>query len=599
MKSIYMLLLLGLSLANQLIAQTSGLHQESAILPDTNTKITLKSAFENLGSWGHYPLNVTLRNTSDKSQTFQLDTVSSSEAAGYRGSKTKEIKTSGKFSFTCPAGIEKSFSVLIPLAMASYGANDYSWSRHSNNDEKSNLLLLKFTSGNDIFTSSISGNHIELKSYAVSLGFSQKIPYSSKKRHLLEATTVDLLTLPLSQQSLVGYDTIFLLYEDWEKLSKDRKKTLITWTQRGGNLTILVDILMKNQIKELQNFFPGIDPSLLPVQAPCINGHVFIGTKKQITAKLAKQPPLPIQKISLKTLKHNFTNHWPLQEQVGSKEFGVVPIIILLIIFASLVGPLNFFVFAKQGKRHKLFLTTPLIALSMSAVLVCFIVFKDGFGGNGKRVLLKEIDAQSNTSYSIQEQFCRTGMLFGDKFELPNGLFINQVPISKSRWARVSNEKQNVKEDYTIIKGEATSSYLGNYFSSRSEHGHLVTGEQITQESITITPKAGGFEVISTLKESLDSLYFVKDSSYYLVTNLTTGNPAIAQLSNYSEWEKWVNTQCRRFAPTAMGMLRHRSTREDSFIAFSSNAVGIDTHPSIKWGTEAIITGVLTTNTSQ
>ena len=143
---------------------------------------------------------------------------------------------------------------------------------------------------------------------------------------------------------------------------------------------------------------------------------------------------MPHNKINLETLKQDFSRsngystNWPLHEKLGTQDFGTLITALLLVAFAVLVGPVNFFVFAGQGRRHRLFFTTPLISLGMSALLILYIVMKDGFGGDGYRVVLREVDQQENNSHLIQEQICRTGMLFSGSFELDNDLTITQVP---------------------------------------------------------------------------------------------------------------------------------------------------------------------------
>ena len=74
-----------------------------------------------------------------------------------------------------------------------------------------------------------------------------------------------------------------------------------------------------------------------------------------------------------------------------SKTAHIVFFILVLIAFGILVGPVNLFVFAKSGQRHRLFITTPIISVGASLLLIVLILFQDGFGGRGSRLLLMEV----------------------------------------------------------------------------------------------------------------------------------------------------------------------------------------------------------------
>src|SRR5690606_21574539 len=91
------------------------------------------------------------------------------------------------------------------------------------------------------------------------------------------------------------------------------------------------------------------------------------------------------------SIASDFSTSWPLQQSYGSQEFRYGLFIGVLVLFAIIVGPVNLFVFAKVGKRHRLFITTPIISLATSLLLVGLIILQDGFGGSGFRRVLMEV----------------------------------------------------------------------------------------------------------------------------------------------------------------------------------------------------------------
>src|SRR5690606_18267044 len=113
--------------------------------------------------------------------------------------------------------------------------------------------------------------------------------------------------------------------------------------------------------------------------------------------------------------------------------------VVVLIAFGLLVGPVNLFVFAKSGQRHRLFITTPIISLATCALLILLILIQDGTGGRGERIVLMEVrpDADENRAYLHQEQVSRTGVLLGSSFELKESAVISPVPLADSPWTRL------------------------------------------------------------------------------------------------------------------------------------------------------------------
>ena len=58
------------------------------------------------------------------------------------------------------------------------------------------------------------------------------------------------------------------------------------------------------------------------------------------------------------------------REIIDEGKLGTWQIAAILIAFGIIVGPVNLFVIARQGRRHRLFWTTPLISLIASLLLI-------------------------------------------------------------------------------------------------------------------------------------------------------------------------------------------------------------------------------------
>ena len=112
----------------------------------------------------------------------------------------------------------------------------------------------------------------------------------------------------------------------------------------------------------------------------------------------------------------NYTWQWPLALSMGRPEPPGLLIISFVVGFALVIGPLNFLAFAPQGQRHRLFWTTPAIALAASALMGMFIVLSEGLGGRGDRFGIVVNLPQLRKSAIWQEQVSRTGVLASGAF---------------------------------------------------------------------------------------------------------------------------------------------------------------------------------------
>jgi hypothetical protein len=102
---------------------------------------------------------------------------------------------------------------------------------------------------------------------------------------------------------------------------------------------------------------------------------------------------------------------------------------VFLVCFAVVVGPLNLFLFAPAQKRHRLFVTTPLIAVGASLLLGVTILVQDGTGGTGARRAVVMLLPGENQAAVVQEQAIRTGFLTGRSFALPDDVAMTVLPL--------------------------------------------------------------------------------------------------------------------------------------------------------------------------
>ena len=183
----------------------------------------------------------------------------------------------------------------------------------------------------------------------------------------------------------------------------------------------------------------------------------------------------------------------------------VLALVIFLVVFGIVIGPLTVFWFAPAAKRQRLFILVPALSLGASVLLGVVIIVKDGFGGEGVRRALVVLVPGENKAVVYQQQVARTGVLLGKEFTLPED---TQLSFSLDSLSKES-ETREVGRD-----GDRAS---GAWFTSRSRLQHdlrritptrarveLVEGgadgkPPVVQSSLTTTLKnfryrdAGGF----------------------------------------------------------------------------------------------------------
>ena len=286
---------------------------------------------------------------------------------------------------------------------------------------------------------------------------------------------------------------------------------------------------------------------------------------------------------------------WPLQDVFGERSFNPVFFILILIAFGIIVGPVNLFVFAKSGQRHRLFITTPIISLTASALLIFIIIFQDGFGGKGQRIALIEVQPEENTAYIQQQQIARTGVLLKTSFETKANEIISPVVLDESRWARITPRNGGGESRYRITFGDKNTHELsGDWFKSRSEYGHLATSVQATRGRLELLSAIGPPTVTSTFDFPLQKIYYLDRSGGIWQSAGPLASGRKTQLSpcpevDFNKWLRERNDELDLDSKKRLGLV---AEREGHFIALANEGPFINTLPSLNWKDSiALITG--------
>ena len=566
--------------------------------PKTKTRVTVTALIDQLPTSGYAPVRVFINNGTKIPRTWTFRFTSTDSGWSHEGN---EVRSS--FSAPCEAGQNKAYEFLVPLVTAfqqgytssadldvSVSATALppaSGSMDTVYDEGWPSVFLSDTlfkrNGSDL--ASETNAHISGSSH----GGSSSIQFGGQ---------FDPKQMSDDWRAYCGYDACLLTDGDWRDLSPGARSAILQWNRMGGTLTVYasspsidakslgIDDLPAGTKKTIRSWGQLVIRNIPSAQT--LNGSATVKEVDKAWRSMSGRH-------RLHSLRNDFHPTWPLQVAFGSKTAHIVFFILVLIAFGILVGPVNLFVFAKSGQRHRLFITTPIISIGASLLLIVLIIFQDGFGGRGTRVLLMEVrpDNNENAAYLVQEQVARTGVLFSTGFTTSEPGYLTPVLIEESRWARVTESNDGGNGRYTIDLEENGLQVGGDWFQSRSEHGHYFETVRSTRGRIELVSNDPVPVVMSTFEFPLETLYYVTpDGTHWLGEDVQQGRNTKLKAAASTQFDSWVLSQRGRFAPMNQQRLDVTAKRKGHFVATSPDVAAVETLGTIGWKeTQAVITG--------
>lgn len=541
----------------------------------TDTHVEVLALFSQPARSGYFPVRVKIANNLETDRSVELrfkSTVNYDE----------KILTRSTFSIWAGAGKTVTRDIVVPLSSC---PNNYSV----------NATIELEMSGSLGRASNTLQSNRQQHSPEVLLSEALFTPNAS----VLDALTVkrsstrygsgkfaakfDPKQLPSDWLAFSGYDSLLMTDNDWVNVPAGARNAILSWVNLGGQLII-------HSIGSASHASLGIpeDPGYGSVKILPQGSDLKVDEEATLDA-VEKDNPVRLRTTSILS---DFNSSWALQKHYGKQAFHYGIFIVVLIIFGILVGPVNLFVLAKSGSRHRLFITTPIISLAASLVLMVLIIWQDGFGGNGMRRVLMEVrpDAGQNAAFLHQEQFSRTGILASSKFTVDPACFFTAVPIDRSRWSRYTDE-YSTSASFTLKPNAGKLEAGGDWWQSRSEHGHALSAVIPTRGRIERTGSPD--TMVSSFDFPIQTLYFLDtNNEWHRAQSIETGKAFRLTPVDATMAEPEIAKEAAAFATRNRGMLERAKNRKGHFIAITSNAPGINTLPGIQWKeTRTVITG--------
>ncbi len=543
--------------------------------PKTDTHVEVVALFSEPSNGGFLPVRVKVANNLQSDRSIAL---SFNSHVGY----DRRIQTKSDLSITAPAGKTVTRDIMVPLCHV----------LKSGGHQASFTATLRGSLGdaeNTIRASSASSSAGVLMSDALftpnASALNAALTKSSGRSYGNQTFAVKFTPgmLPDDWLAYSGYDSIILTDTDWSDVPAGARNAILSWATLGGQIVIFSTSSATAASLGLPEDL-GFGSSLIRP----ISTDLKLKPTETITLVSSENPA----RLRGDSLNADYQGSWPLQGTFGAKNFRYGIFIAVLIAFGILVGPVNLFVLAKSGRRHRLFITTPLISLAASLILIALIIFQDGFGGEGIRRVLMEVrpDSDRNAAFLHQEQFSRTGILSNSRFDVDPPCLFTPVPITKSRWARFTND-YNTRGTFNLQPSGARLLASGDWWQSRSEYGHALSAVVPTRGRIETTSSPTTF--VSTFDFPIGTLFYLDPSGqWHRADSIATGKPFTLSPVDRTMATPAISAEAMAFTARNRTFLERASKRPGHFVAITRHAPAIDTHRAIRWKqTQTVITG--------
>ncbi|MBC2594412.1 hypothetical protein H5P28_09100 [Ruficoccus amylovorans] len=579
-------------------AKTQQIHTE----PGSNVSIKVTSAFDYLPPTGYYPLRVTIANNTDREKTWTVraDMMSYSYGPGDSSLQSKWQQT-----LTVPGGQTRVFELLCAVIVpARYGHYQIYFTGPATDD---NFWVQ--IPDYDSYSTKVFG----LASETLRLKYGGRISgYLSDMGPELANDSAELAFYPKDWRGYAGVDLMWFQQADWDKLQPDERRPILQWVSQGGDLRILKD----KGVPEDQpvGSLPDSGNGRIGHGAGFVRVYPFLDEEELFQylsgeSPKAPQGTQPTEKYSdavARIYHERGANFWLLpasqrtdlmrtysvprttpdariSNYYAGREVNAPLVILSMIAFGLIVGPLNFWVLARGRKRYRLLFTTPLISLGFCAIIAGFILISDGIGGEGQLTRLFIIPDSGGQEVLFEEQFARTGLLPSREFEPGDGVWV--VPLG----SRITRNGSLHPSGTYGIEGQT---YWGSWFGSRRIQALNMTTVRPTRSGFEIQRRDDGeLYVVSSFPALCPELYYVHKNGHatdavYRAQDVATGRPTRLEPVSRSDFETWLGGTLARFSTATMERLSldatagHVYASVENYTGETPQAISsIDWHP--------------------
>ncbi|MFN8392114.1 MAG: hypothetical protein U0136_17615 [Bdellovibrionota bacterium] len=587
----------------------------SATLSDRSTSnvgIILRSPFDMVPQEGVYPLVVSITNDTSAQHTWSL-TMSSGGWNG--GGETRRTFTVGPHKserfdvfLDLPSRSTGSYSSLpyVQTTMSGYGVEYPSHSLPTTSSGY-NSAFTPYVVMSDSFRGIFDRLHSEWNgNTGAGSGGTKAAKKQIKESYpalasliedhmenvLLVGSQVPTVNLPDDWRGLLSVDQLWLRDSDWTGAPPPIKTAVKQWLLQGGQLLLFSSAFSASTIAEW-----GLVSQDGRLQADYGAGRVYgfeldpNGLSSRAASEivaLGKDGKVPVLSGAAAVQdRHSWTLIPPLG---GNAAVGAI-VVLTIVAYAFLVGPINVFYYARKNRAF-LYVTTPLISIAATLALCVFIIFRDGIGGSGDRYVVVVLSPKDKQQLVVQQHVVRTGLLLHRNFRLPEGTVLRPVSLDDQDDSESAAYRRAYSAHYSNTSldfSRQDAEYVGDWFRNRSTFAHIIQSVGGTRARIELTSNdAGSPRVFSSIDAELDELFYVdRSGSVWRGENVSAGKNVALSRSTQRELSEFLDKQRKLMGHASDELLSRFSSRSNYYFAVSRHGApeAFQTLPSIRWST--------------
>ncbi len=569
--------------------------------------VTVTNKFDILPASGHAPIVVELSNGSNRERSWNFAFRSIHKNHVIFNGQDNIVESS--YNLSCPAGAKQRYELSVPLvSLLSSSYSSYSngtaleldvyasGERKQQGSMGSTPLESEWPSA--LISNQLSVNNLAKLDNEQQSYFNKSSSSRGHSNYIEFAGTFIAEELPSDWRIYSGFNAMLISLDEWRKTPATSQKTIQRWVEQGGQLTICDST---SSLTTSQLFNVTTEPAELKHKGSTALGMGTIQFYQlNSTSSIKNKADLVMSMSDLADntqstqLANGRTSHdWSLYRLLGDKASFVEFFVIILVLFALIVGPVNFFYFAKKGKRHRLFITTPAISIIASLLMIALILMIDGINGKGARVALVEVDPANHQFIIQQDQCLRAGVLVEARGEIAEDVFISPIKMPVSEWTRVSSmNESSLRLKYA--DSENGKQLSGDWLLSRSDLGFYLEQQMPTRAKVELSHNNGQPAATSSFDKVLNEFcYRDADGQVWWAKSLAPGQ--LTQLTkdeHNQKFETFLANNQKAYSETLRERIQLLSSQNERFFALSDQPPFISSFEQISWNDQtSIITG--------
>jgi hypothetical protein len=331
--------------------------------------------------------------------------------------------------------------------------------------------------------------------------------------------------LPANWLGYTSLRAVLIGAKEWDQLTGNQRSALLTWAACGGDLMVV-----DGNFDTVFPIVPGAAMSPGFSVRAYFFGRIHVPTSASISnAGLASvlADAAKVQDLNW-GLPANRTPDWGAIKARGFRLPipGVAGIparayLSILVVFAIIIGPINYWFLRRRRQQVLLVLTTPLISALFIVLLAGYVMAGEGLGVRGRAVTFTMLDqARRQSATRTSASLYAAGMTPGGGLR-----FARDVAVFA-----IGPEGSGSRDRYTLDLTEAQR-FSSGVIQARSPANIEQIAFRPARERVTFTPEGSGWSAMNGLDATITALVYRRGNTAYTLTGpLAAGGKGVLTL---------------------------------------------------------------------